>query len=447
MKLFKLLAVTALAVCSSSLVAQAALADELQIYATSDSVIAKTKPPGAAPSDWAAQAAGAPITIAPGATVFIACLNTADSAKHKYFRIELSAPAGGLLGLNVASASGFSGDDDSSPVAMRQNFSDNHSNLLVREYRFTPQPAWERVAFSNPTNNGAIVATVTAVSVCADTRPDMLMPQALTLVAGSVGSATPGAMYGTPRFTSIWIFPVSNPVDPNAAQPFSAPVATGAWQKSVVYQTPFGTARPRGGVLWGTLGAGLQPDQNFSLVLSMMNAPADSVYELYLRDASSQQTLQLSLDLTSLEPITYCTAKVNSLGCTPAIASQGMPSASQQGGFLVSCARVRNNKPGVMLYSVQGRASNAFQGGLLCVQAPIRRSIGLSSGGNPGPANDCSGVFMIDMNAFAAGLLGGTPAPELRQPGRAIDCQWWSRDPQAQFGSSLSNALEYVIGN
>ena len=74
---------TALAVCSSSLVAQAALADELQIYTTSDSVIAKTKPPGAAPNDWAAPAAGAPITIAPGATVFIACLNTADSAKHK----------------------------------------------------------------------------------------------------------------------------------------------------------------------------------------------------------------------------------------------------------------------------------------------------------------------------------------------------------------------------
>ena len=144
---------------------------------------------------------------------------------------------------------------------------------------------------------------------------------------------------------------------------------------------------------------------------------------------------------------TYCTAKVNSLGCTPAISAAGVPSASAGAGFVVSGSSVRNQKPGLLLYSTTGRAALPFQGGWLCVAGPVRRSIPLASGGTPLPANDCTGVYTIDMNAFAVGALGGTPSPALTVVGTLVDCQCWGRDPgfPAPNNSTLSDALEYSI--
>lgn len=445
MKTFKLLVVTALAVLASILDARAAAPDGLAVYTTTDSNIAKTKPGAVVANPWNAPAAGADITVLPGTTVWFGFLNTPSTSKRKYFRCELHAPTGGLFGLSFASAGGFAGNDDTASVHKHFVSSYLDANLAVREYRFTPQPEWERMSYTNPPGGAAVVVNVVANSVCADSRPDSLT-NALAVSAGSIGSATPGAMYGSPRYNAIWIFPAANPVNPQGAQTFDAPLNTGTWQHAVVHQTPTGEARPLGGVMWRTLGQGLAPDEDFSLLLTMQNVPGDSRFELFTFDAASQDLRKVSLDWTLLEPISYCVAKVNSLGCTPTIGSQGMPSANATNGFLVSCAQVRNNKPGLLLYGMQGRSTTPFQGGTLCVLPPIRRTIGLGSGGNPGPANDCSGFFAIDMNSFAAGLLGGSPAPELRQTGRTVDCQWWSRDPQAQFGSSLSDALEYVIG-
>jgi hypothetical protein len=120
---------------------------------------------------------------------------------------------------------------------------------------------------------------------------------------------------------------------------------------------------------------------------------------------------------------TYCTAKVNSAGCTGVIGSSGTPSASAGSGFLITATNMLNNKSGLFFYGLNGQIGAPFQGGFLCVKNPIKRTSVQSSNGNP-PPNDCSGSYSIDFNAYIAGGLD----PNLIS-GAVVDGQYWARDP------------------
>jgi hypothetical protein len=139
-------------------------------------------------------------------------------------------------------------------------------------------------------------------------------------------------------------------------------------------------------------------------------------------------------------PLFFCTAKPGLACGTPAISTFGSPSASASAGFVILAGPARSNKSGLLLYTDQGAGASAFNGGTLCIKAPLKRSAAVTSGG----FGTCDGEFAIDMNAFAAGNSGGNPAAFLLTSGNVIFTQWWGRDSVAT-GSFLSDAMHYTV--
>src|SRR5262249_37671739 len=92
-------------------------------------------------------------------------------------------------------------------------------------------------------------------------------------------------------------------------------------------------------------------------------------------------------------PENYCTAKINSQGCTPELDFSGTPSLSGPDDFTITARQVINNKSGLFFHGAQP-AAFPFDGGTLCVQPPLVRTTLQTSGGNP-PPNDCSGSFTL----------------------------------------------------
>ncbi|MCK6445578.1 MAG: VCBS repeat-containing protein [Planctomycetes bacterium] len=142
--------------------------------------------------------------------------------------------------------------------------------------------------------------------------------------------------------------------------------------------------------------------------------------------------------------VVYCSGKTNSQGCTPSIASNGIPSATATSGFVITGKDVLNQKLGLLFYGLSGPSNAPFSGGVLCVHGPVLRTPQVNAGGSLPPTADCSGAFSLDFNAFIA---SGTGAPGLQVPGTVVHTQWWGRDPQHQsaFKTQLSDALAFVI--
>ncbi|MCC6408929.1 MAG: M28 family peptidase [Planctomycetes bacterium] len=139
-------------------------------------------------------------------------------------------------------------------------------------------------------------------------------------------------------------------------------------------------------------------------------------------------------------PATYCTSKVNSQFCSPAIASSGQPSATAAVPFDITASQVLNKKNGLLFYGSQPLGAS-FQGGHLCVKLPITRTSVQTSGGSP-TGTDCTGTFSYDFNAL---IQGGTD-PSLVQ-GATVYAQYWYRDPAdlSGFFTGLTEGLSFQI--
>jgi Tol biopolymer transport system component len=131
----------------------------------------------------------------------------------------------------------------------------------------------------------------------------------------------------------------------------------------------------------------------------------------------------------------YCTAKINSQGCTPLLASSGMPTLAGS-TFHVLGSNLINKKSATLFWSAAPKAT-PFQDGWLCLAAPFERTTVLGTGGNP-PPSDCSGTF--DFHWTSARMQ----AHQL-QVGQSIYNQVWSRDPGSPSTTSLTAGLAFTI--
>lgn len=131
----------------------------------------------------------------------------------------------------------------------------------------------------------------------------------------------------------------------------------------------------------------------------------------------------------------YCTAKTTSSGCTPAIGSSGVASATAPSGFRVSASQVEPDRVGILFYGSTGPEAAPFQGGLLCVRPPLRRTPPQSSG-SAGPP-PCTGILTLDLNA--AGICAEIGV------GYRGWMQGWFQDPASPGATGLTDALEWTV--
>jgi len=149
-----------------------------------------------------------------------------------------------------------------------------------------------------------------------------------------------------------------------------------------------------------------------------------------------------SFRLYSLAPtpgISYCTAKLNSQGCLPAMSAVGTANRSGADDFHLITSNVLNNKSGVLVWG-RARGFSPLGGGNLCLAPPIYRRAIPSSGGSA-TGLDCSGVYDYFLSHAEMNLLG-------MLAGDTLHAQVWSRDPgwSPPNNIGLSDAREFTVG-
>jgi hypothetical protein len=137
-------------------------------------------------------------------------------------------------------------------------------------------------------------------------------------------------------------------------------------------------------------------------------------------------------------PRTYCTGKLNSANCVPAMGWTGVPTlTSGANDFHIRATNVINNRSGLFFWGTSPNAG-PFLGGTLCVSQPVVRTGVQSSGGSPTGINCNTGAYDYHFTQAYA-------AQNNIQLGTDYYGQYWMRDPQNLdgTGAALSNGLHF----
>lgn len=138
-------------------------------------------------------------------------------------------------------------------------------------------------------------------------------------------------------------------------------------------------------------------------------------------------------------PATYCTAKINSAGCTPRMGFAGAPSVWIGARPMTALAHdVVNQTSGLLTWGFVPDAT-PFAGGLRCVGGSARVVLPSSRGSSVGV--DCSGSFAF---AFSDAYL----AAHGLGPGHELFVQCFYLDPTHPDGTGvgLTDALRFTFG-
>ncbi len=174
----------------------------------------------------------------------------------------------------------------------------------------------------------------------------------------------------------------------------------------------------------GRLGAQVPLDRvwtstatTFTPVLAHAQGPNDRVAITRVESGSNLRTVRLDLNESSRG---HCAPQTNSPRCTPQRVSSGGASASVASGWAASVSMARQTNARTC-FSTQRMARTPRRSRVITLPAAADATHPLAeSSRNAAPAENCSGVLRIDMNAFASGKLGGRSASGVSVPGTRV---------------------------
>lgn len=260
------------------------------------------------------------------------------------------------------------------------------------------------------------------------------------------GTDTVGGLRLRPDGSVLWLRDFGTTPSPSRLLTF-APATAGGFVavSAVLLGNPLGyAARILRGSAGGDVGpctGGFSPVSTSTLPITVTDNPF--TFGSYPGGIGSRQLVPVlvSSPLTTVCGLqvppasSYCAAKVNSQGCTPAIGSTGNASASGA-GITVTADQVLNNKVGLLFWG-RAAAGTPFQGGTKCVGGATRRTPIQSSAGNAAP-NDCSGTYAFTFDPVYMAAKGIAP-------GETIYSQYWSRDPALGSSTGLTDGLQFTV--